>query len=101
MCYSCNKTKNKLNLKRSSLLPINLFLCQTCIDQKMEPRWVVLISGRQNGHEDAEHVKENEGTRERSSKFGSGIVVNYWLLAHRLGHSGHHGALLKSRAVTQ
>jgi len=54
-CYSCNKSKNKLNLKRSMLLPINLFLCQTCIDQKLEPRWVILISGRQNGHE---HVKE-------------------------------------------
>jgi hypothetical protein len=50
-CYSCNKTKNKLNLKKSSLLPINLFLCQTCIDEKLEPRWVVLIAGRQNGHE--------------------------------------------------
>lgn len=36
-------------------MPINLFLCQTCIDQKLEPRWVILISGRQNGHE---HVKE-------------------------------------------
>ena len=50
-CYSCNKTKNKLNVKKSSLLPINLFLCQTCIDNKHEPRWVVLIAGRQNGHE--------------------------------------------------
>ncbi len=54
-CYSCNKTKNKLNLKKSSLLNINLFLCQTCIDEKFEPRWVVLIAGRQNGHE---HVKD-------------------------------------------
>ena len=51
LCYSCNKTKNKLNAKRSSLLPINLFLCQTCKDEKFEPRWVVLIAGRQNGHE--------------------------------------------------
>jgi hypothetical protein len=50
-CYSCNKTKNKLNLKKSSLLTINLFLCQTCIDNKLEPRWVILIAGRQNGHE--------------------------------------------------
>jgi hypothetical protein len=55
LCYSCNKTKNKLNLKRSDLLPINLFMCQTCIDEKMEPRWVVVIAGRQNGHE---HVKD-------------------------------------------
>lgn len=37
------------------MLPINLFLCQTCIDSKLEPRWVILISGRQNGHE---HVKD-------------------------------------------
>lgn len=51
LCYSCNKSKNKLNLKRSSLLSINLFLCQTCIDDKLEPRWVILICGRQNGHE--------------------------------------------------
>lgn len=51
LCYSCNKTKNKLNLRRSILLPINLFLCQTCIDQKLEPRWVILIAGRQNGHD--------------------------------------------------
>ena len=51
LCYSCNKTKNKLNLKRSVLLPINLFMCQTCIDDKMEPRWVVVIAGRQIGHE--------------------------------------------------
>jgi len=50
-CYSCNKTKNKLNLKKSTLLNINLFLCQTCIDEKLEPRWVVLIAGRQLGHE--------------------------------------------------
>ena len=26
-------------------------MCQTCIDEKMEPRWVVVIAGRQNGHE--------------------------------------------------
>jgi hypothetical protein len=26
-------------------------MCQTCIDEKMEPRWVIVISGRQNGHE--------------------------------------------------
>lgn len=51
LCYSCNKSKNKLNVRRSILLPINLFLCQTCIDDKLEPRWVILIAGRQNGHD--------------------------------------------------
>jgi hypothetical protein len=49
LCYSCNKSKNKLNAKRSSLLPINLLMCESCINSKFEPRWVVILSGRQNG----------------------------------------------------
>lgn len=49
LCYSCSKSKNKLTVKKSSLLPINLFMCQTCIDEKLEPKWVILISGRQYG----------------------------------------------------
>jgi len=49
LCYSCNKSKNKLNVKKSTLLPINLFLCESCITGKLEPRWVVILSGRQNG----------------------------------------------------
>lgn len=55
LCYSCNKNKNKLNLKRSSLLPINLLICETCILSKLEPRWVVILAGRQMG---SEYVKE-------------------------------------------
>jgi NMD protein affecting ribosome stability and mRNA decay len=55
LCYSCNKNKNKLNLKRSSLLPINLLVCETCIASKLEPRWVVILSGRQMG---SEYVRE-------------------------------------------
>jgi NMD protein affecting ribosome stability and mRNA decay len=55
LCYSCNKTKNKLNLKKSVLMPINLFMCQTCIEQKYEPRWVIILTGRQSG---ADTVKE-------------------------------------------
>jgi hypothetical protein len=49
LCYSCNKTKNKLNAKKSVLLPINLLMCETCINSKFEPRWVVILAGRQNG----------------------------------------------------
>jgi len=55
LCYSCNRTKNKLNLKKSVLMPINLFMCQTCVEQKYEPRWVIILAGRQYG---AETVKE-------------------------------------------
>jgi len=55
LCYSCNKTKNKLNAKKSVLLPISLLMCETCITSKFEPRWLVILAGRQNG---AESVRE-------------------------------------------
>jgi hypothetical protein len=55
LCYSCNKNKNKLNLRRSTLLPINLLVCETCIASRLEPRWVVILSGRQMG---SEYVRE-------------------------------------------
>lgn len=55
LCYSCNKSKNKLNVKKSTLLPINLFMCESCLNDKLEPRWVIIIAGRQNG---SDHVKE-------------------------------------------
>jgi hypothetical protein len=51
LCYSCNKSKNKLNAKKSVLLPINLLMCETCINEKFEPRWVIILAGRQNGSE--------------------------------------------------
>jgi hypothetical protein len=49
LCYCCNKQKNKLSAKKSVLLPINLLMCETCITTKFEPRWVVILAGRQNG----------------------------------------------------
>ena len=55
LCYSCNKTKNKLEVKKSALLPINLFLCETCISSKIEPRWVIILAGRAEG---PDYVKE-------------------------------------------
>jgi hypothetical protein len=51
LCYSCNKSKNKLNLKKSTLMPINLLMCETCISDKLEPRWLIIITGRQLGSE--------------------------------------------------
>jgi hypothetical protein len=55
LCYSCNKSKNNLVVRKSILLPINLFICETCIVSKFEPRWVIILSGRQNG---LDHIKE-------------------------------------------
>ncbi len=55
LCYSCSKTKNKLSVKKSNLFPINLLMCESCVSSKMEPRWAIILSGRQNG---ADSVKE-------------------------------------------
>ena len=55
LCYSCNKNKHKLNLKKSSLFPINLLLCESCISAKFEPRWTIILAGRQHG---SDSVKE-------------------------------------------
>ena len=51
LCYSCNKSKNKLDVKKSSLLPINLLICETCSSSKFEPRWVIILAGRHMGSE--------------------------------------------------
>ena len=51
LCYSCNKTKNKLNVRKSTLFPINLLMCETCITSRFEPRWIIILAGRQLGPE--------------------------------------------------
>lgn len=51
ICYSCNKNKNHLNPVKSQLLNMTLFMCQTCIDAKFEPRWVIILAGRQKSPE--------------------------------------------------
>jgi hypothetical protein len=51
-CYSCSKQKDELHPCKSSILDgVNLFMCQTCIDGKYEPRWVIILAGRQKGSE--------------------------------------------------
>ena len=50
ICYSCNKQKGEITLKKSSLLPgINLMLCNSCIESRFEPRWVIILAARQQG----------------------------------------------------
>ena len=52
LCYCCGKQKNELLPKKSDIINgVTLFMCQLCIDSKFEPRWVIILSGRQNGIE--------------------------------------------------
>jgi protein-arginine kinase activator protein McsA len=56
LCYSCNKQRAEISLRKSALLSgVNLMLCQQCIDSKFEPRWVVILAGRQQG---AQYVRD-------------------------------------------
>jgi len=55
-CFSCGKQKNELFPKKSELLSgIMLYMCQSCLDLKFEPRWVIVLAGRKIG---AESVKD-------------------------------------------
>lgn len=52
ICYSCGKQKNELHPQKSNILKnVQLFMCQICIDLKHEPRWVIILAGRQKGPE--------------------------------------------------
>lgn len=52
LCFSCSKQRESLYPVKSALLKgVDLFLCQNCIDSKFEPRWVIILAGRQNGSE--------------------------------------------------
>jgi len=52
LCYSCGKQKNELQPKKSDIMDgVTLFMCQLCLDSKFEPRWVIILCGRQKGAE--------------------------------------------------
>ena len=49
-CYSCQKNKNELHPTKSKIIDgVVSMLCQTCIDNKFEPRWIIVLGGRQLG----------------------------------------------------
>ena len=51
VCYSCGKQKHRLTPIKSSLFDINLIMCDACIEGKYEPRWTIILGGRQYGPE--------------------------------------------------
>ena len=52
LCYSCGKQKNELQPKKSDIMSgITIFMCESCIEAKFEPRWVIVLAGRQKGPE--------------------------------------------------
>jgi hypothetical protein len=52
LCFSCGKAKNQLLPTKSNIIEgIQLFMCPSCIELGLEPRWVVILAGRQFGFE--------------------------------------------------
>ena len=51
VCYSCGKQKHRLTPIKSAFFDINLIMCDSCIESKFEPRWTVILAGRQFGPE--------------------------------------------------
>lgn len=50
ICYSCSKQRAELFAKKSNLIAgVTLLICQSCIDQKFEPRWTIILYARKNG----------------------------------------------------
>jgi hypothetical protein len=49
-CSSCDKPKAELLPRESHLIKgMKLFMCRTCLDAKLEPRWIIIMAGRSNG----------------------------------------------------
>ena len=49
-CSSCDKAKAELFPRKSSLLRgISIFMCRSCLDSGLEPRWIIILAGRREG----------------------------------------------------
>jgi hypothetical protein len=47
ICSVCKKSRNDITRKNSILIPgINVYLCNECLAEKREPRWLIVLAGR-------------------------------------------------------
>jgi hypothetical protein len=60
-CTSCQKQKFKLRPRKSKLMPsTTLFLCNDCFDGKYEPRFAIILHGKQFGLDSvAEYIRNH------------------------------------------
>jgi len=50
VCQSCSQQKMTLRKVRSSLInSMEIVMCSTCISNKLEPRYIVIIAARTSG----------------------------------------------------
>lgn len=48
-CAVCQKNKHQLRARRSKLNQQTMFVCNTCFDRKLEPRWLIIVTGQDEG----------------------------------------------------
>lgn len=60
-CTSCQKQKHKLRPRKSKLLAgATLFLCTDCFEGKYEPRFAIILHGKQFGLDSvAEYIRNH------------------------------------------
>lgn len=52
VCSSCGKQKEHLTVTKSQLYKsMRLYMCATCIENKYEPKYLILLHGHQHGRE--------------------------------------------------
>lgn len=60
ICASCSQNKAEVHPKRSAVAPAQTILkCNSCIEKKLEPRYLIIIYGRRNGFDSvSEFIKQ-------------------------------------------
>lgn len=71
LCTVCQKQKHQLRPRKSKLIDgVQLYLCDTCFDNKKEPRWAIILVARSSGVDSvSDWVKNNR-------YFGDPIMLN-------------------------
>lgn len=60
VCSSCGKQKQELHPKKSKLMStMTLLLCNDCTKGKMEPRYLIILTGRSKGAESVSDYVKN------------------------------------------
>lgn len=66
VCACCQKPKYRLRARRSKLLNAVLLLCDTCYDNKYEPRPAIILVGRRDGIDAvAEYIRNHRYVGEK------------------------------------
>lgn len=52
VCQSCGAQRNEIHARPSRLMAgMTLLLCNECIELKREPRFMIILVGRRDGHQ--------------------------------------------------